>query len=98
LLALVIPNGIINHRGNTRRGSLEVTGITGVRQHLPAPARAASPSSPVKKHMTYLAKAVASLDATRARVNPLEAMRRWRIEASKNHVRRGSGTLKKPKQ
>lgn len=41
--------------------------------------------------MTILAQAIAQLDATLARVapiDPIEAMRQWRIEASKNHVRR----------
>ncbi len=45
----------------------------------------------MKKPVTHLAKAVAALEATRERTNPIdpiEAMRQWRIEASKNHVRR----------
>jgi hypothetical protein len=46
--------------------------------------------------MTYLGKAIAELESTRARVNPIEALRRWRIEASKNHVRRGPPAVKKP--
>jgi hypothetical protein len=48
--------------------------------------------------MTHLGKAITELESTRARVNTLEALRRWRIEASKNHVRRGSPAAKKPRK
>lgn len=49
----------------------------------------------MSKIMKALKEAIASLDQTRERVLPpasepdaLEAMRDWRIAASKNHVRR----------
>jgi hypothetical protein len=35
-------------------------------------------------------QAIAQLETTREQLDPVAAMRRWRIEAAKNHVRRVS--------
>lgn len=49
-----------------------------------------NPSKPPAPNLTVarLRASLASLEATYERTNPLETLRRWRIEATKNHVRR----------
>jgi len=49
--------------------------------------------SPVRSAMKQLRQAIVQLEATRCRTNPVEALRQWRVSASQNYVRRGSGLL-----
>lgn len=48
----------------------------------------------MKRGTSELRAAIASLDATRARVRTIEALRDWRVSIARNTIRRPSTTPK----